>query len=700
MKIKRITLNNFRQYFDSVTIDLNTNSKQNIVLIGGKNGYGKTNFLLAIVWCLYGDKIVQIDENFKKEIQKETNYSKFMKQSLNWDSKNRGAEVFFVETYISGIDLGHFNKTMLNNESEIVIKREYNTRTMSESLSIINTENNVDIFKDDIDKLNFINDYIIPLDAAKFVFFDAEKIASWAELSTKEEGSVLNDALGKLLGLDIYENLKDDLKQYTNNLKKEGANINIKEQITNTENAIELNKNKIESIDIEIAQNETIIKELKDKIKQYNIFLNQNSNKETQTYNREELFLQKEKLEKKKDELGIRFSELSELIPLTMLAGKIEEVIEQISIQDKIRLSNEVNLETRKNLDKFVEKLFNQPPEPNDGSMSFKNKVFYSEKAKNLLNDIFLLNDDTTIVDYEIDLNNSDKDLIFKTSEVLKHQSKELIESTIDGFNSVQLEIQEIDKKIKMIDADMQDEIVLEYLTKKEETERKLEKLIASNGGFDNQKDKLLKDNIRLNQKYKTLLQRINVTQQRKKKLEEANKYIEVIQSFIVSQKKEKKNALEKNILNEMQKLMHKLQGNGNMFISETKVEILPDNSGLKVTLYDEEGNETPKESLSQGEKQIYISSLVKAILQEAIQNFPIFIDTPLGRLDDEHIKNILLYYYPDLSEQVVVLATNNEITPKRYKDIQAYVSKAYLLKNINNKSSFQTGYFHSYDQI
>ena len=698
MKINRITLNNFRQYFDSLTIDLNTNSKQNIVLIGGKNGYGKTNFLLSIVWCLYGEKIVQIDENFKKEIQKETNYSKFMKQSLNWDAKNNGVEIFSVETYLSGINFSHFNKAMLNNESEIVIKREYNTRTMSEFLSIINTENNEDIFKDDIDKLNFINDYIIPLDAAKFVFFDAEKIASWAELSTKEEGSVLNDALGKLLGLDIYENLKDDLKQYTNNLKKEGANINIKEQITNTENAIELNKNKIESIDIEVAQNETIIKELKDKIKQYHIFLNQNSNKETQTYNREELFLQKEKFEKKKDELGIRFSELSELIPLTMLAGKIEEVIEQLSVQDKILLSNEVNLETRKNIDKFVEKLFNQPPEPNDGSMSFKNKVFYSEKAQNLLNDIFLPNDDVTIVDYEIDLNNAEKDLIFKTSEILKHQSKELIESTIDEFNSIQLEIQEIDKKIKMIDADMQDEIVLEYLTKKEEAERKLEKVIASNGGFDNQKDKLLKDNIRLNQKYQTLLQRINVTQQRKNKLEEANKYIEVLQSFIVSQKKVKKNALEKNILNEMQKLMRKLQGNRNMFIAETKVEILPDDSGLKVTLYDEDGNEKPKESLSQGEKQIYISSLVKAILQEAIQNFPIFIDTPLGRLDDEHIKNILLYYYPDLSEQVVILATNNEITPKRYRDIKTYVSKAYLLKNTNNKSSFQTGYFQSYE--
>lgn len=698
MKIKNITLTNFRQYFDTVTIDLTTNSEQNIVLIGGKNGYGKTNFLLSIVWCLYGEKIIQIDQNFKREIQKEKNYSKFMRQSLNWDAKNNGTEVFSVETTISGIDLSHFKNAGIYDKGEVTIKREYNIQTLTESLSIINIDNQVELFKDDIDKINFINDYIIPLEAAKFVFFDAEKIASWAELSTKEEGSVLNDALGKLLGLDIYDNLKDDLKQYTNNLKKEGANVNIKEQITNTEDAIDLNKKTIENIEEEIAQNEKTIKELKEKIKQYQIYLNQNSNKETQTYDREELYLQKEKLKEKENELSIRFSELSELIPLTMLAGKIEEVIEQLSLQDKKLLNNELNSETRRNLEKFVEKLFNQPPEPNDGSISFKNKVFYSEKAQNLLNDIFLKNDEVNILDYEIDLSNADKDLIFETSKILKQQSKELIEKTIDEFNSIQLDIQEIEKKIKQIDADMQDEIVLEYLTRKEEIERKLEKAFASNGGFENQKDKLLKDNSRLNQKYQNLLQKINITKHSKKKLEEANKYIEVIQLFILNQKKLKKNALEKNILNEMQKLMHKLQESENMFIAETKVEILPDDAGLKVTLYDEDGNEKPKESLSQGEKQIYISSLIKAILQEAIQNFPIFIDTPLGRLDDEHIKNILLYYYPDLSEQVVILATNNEITPKRYKDIQKHISKAYLLKNINNKSSFQTGYFQSYE--
>jgi DNA sulfur modification protein DndD len=95
MKINKILMNNFRQYYGNVSIDLNTTDEKNIVLIGGKNGFGKTNFLMAIVWCFYGQKIIQIDESFKREVQKESNYDKFIKQSLNWDSKKKET-IFFL----------------------------------------------------------------------------------------------------------------------------------------------------------------------------------------------------------------------------------------------------------------------------------------------------------------------------------------------------------------------------------------------------------------------------------------------------------------------------------------------------------------------------------------------------------------------------------------------------------------------------
>lgn len=694
MKISKIILDNFRQYYGMVEIDLQTQDNQNIVLIGGKNGFGKTNFLISIVWCLYGEKITQIDESFKREVQKETNYQKFIKQSLNWASIDENNTDFSVEIQFEEID---YPANLKVSDRKIVIKRVFDTSKIEEKLLILNSEGE-ELFIELEDKISFINDYLIPLEAAKFVFFDAEKIASWAELSTKDEGNVLNDALGKLLGLDLYENLKEDISAYSNNLKKEGANTNIKEQIINAEKAVELNKGKIEDIDLKSALNDSNIKELKDKIKEYQNFLNKNSRKETTSLNREELYGELTTLQAKKEELEKRFNELSELAPLAILGGKIEEVLEQLDLQEESISDIENNEVVKKKLDNFIEKLFNQPPEPEDGSMSFKNKIFYSDKAQSLLNELFEVNESNKKLDFELDLSNADKELIFKTSEILKQQSRELFESTISEFNSVQIAIAEKDKQIKMIDSDLEDETILETVTLKDEAERKLEKIIAENGALENQKDKLLKDNVRLNQQYNILLQKSSGNQLIKDKIAEAKKYILSLQTFIDNQKRLKKEALANNLLAELQKLMHKMQHKDSSFIEDSRIDILPDGKGLKISILDSEGNEIPKESFSTGEKQIYISCLIKAILSESIQNFPIFIDTPLGRLDHEHIENILNNYYPDLSSQVVLLATNNEITPRRFKSISDKVSKSYLIVNENNKSNFKPGYFQSYE--
>jgi len=253
MKFSNIEINNFRQYHNSVNVDLETNDEKNIIIIGGLNGYGKTNFLLSIVWCLFGDKISQIDENFKKEIQKEKNYSSFMQQSINWTAKKENKTKFSVSIKISEIELPEL-KTLNSNTDSILIKRTFDVSSMNESLSIIDIASNLEVFDDESDKINFINDYIIPIDAAKFVFFDAEKIAEIANLSIKDEGSFINDALGKILGLDTYETLIEDIEFHINSLKKEGASKNLQEQIINNEKAIEIYEDQINNLEEENAE--------------------------------------------------------------------------------------------------------------------------------------------------------------------------------------------------------------------------------------------------------------------------------------------------------------------------------------------------------------------------------------------------------------------------------------------------------------
>lgn len=699
MKLSNIEINNFRQYYNAVNIDLSTNNDQNIVVIGGRNGYGKTNFLLSIVWCLYGEKISQIDGNFKKEIQKEKNYSSFMQQSINWTAKKENKDTFSVSIVVSEIELPELKKLNSNSES-VIITRTFNVTSMSEILSISDPNSKMEIFDDEADKINFINDYIIPIDAAKFVFFDAEKISEIANLSIKEEGSFINDALGKILGLDTYDTLIEDIEFYINALKKEGATKNLQEQIVDKEKAIELSNIDIEKLEEENAEKLKEIDDLKKTIRQYDNLISQHSKKGNSTFDRESVLSEIEKLKIKELELSVRFNELSEIIPLAILTGKLEEVSEQLEIQEQNTLSQNSSKENSEKIENFIELLFNKPPEPENSTLSFKDKLFYYDKAKNLGSELFSSSGDYQELEFEHDLNNSEKSLIYDAINLVSSQSKDLFETAIEEFNKTRIELVELNKTLSKVDADLEDELILDYTSKKDTADYNITENNRKIGENNQQINKLKGDIIRLNQQLSVLVKKVDVNAQNKLKIKESQKYIDVLNSFLEEQKNKHKDSLEKSILSELKILMHKLgsEENSNKFIEDVKVTILASGQGMKISLLDQDDNEIRKESLSSGEKQIYISCLIKAILNESIQSLPIFIDTPLGRLDEEHRDNITKKYYPALSEQVVLFSTNSEITPKRYKDISANISKSYLLFNDGANTNLKPGYFQSYE--
>ncbi|GAL89531.1 DNA sulfur modification protein DndD [Jejuia pallidilutea] len=699
MKFSNIKINNFRQYYNTVNIDLTTDTDQNIVVIGGRNGYGKTNFLLSIVWCLYGEKISQIDDNFKKEIQKEKNYSSFMQQSINWTAKKENKDTFSVSIEVSEIELPDLNKLNTNSDS-VIITRTFNVTSMNETLSISDTNSSMEIFDDDSDKINFINDYIIPIDAAKFVFFDAEKISEIANLSIKEEGSFINDALGKILGLDTYDTLIEDIEFYINALKKEGATKNLQEQIVDKEKAIELSEIDIEKFEEENAEKLKEIDDLKKTIRQYDNLISQHSKQGNSTFDRDSILSEIKKLKAKEFELSERFNELSEIIPLAILTGKLEEVSEHLEIQDKNTISQNSSKENSEKIENFIELLFNKPPEPENSTMSFKDKLFYYDKAKNLGSELFASNGDYQDLEFEHDLNNSEKSLIYDAINLVSSQSKDLFETTIEEFNKTRIKLSELNKTLSKVDADMEDELILDYSSKKETADYNITENNRKIGENNQQINKLKGDIVRLNQQLSVLVKKVDVNAQNKIKIKESQKYIDVLNLFLEEQKNKHKDSLEKTILSELKILMHKLgsEENSSKFIEDVKVTILASGQGMKITLLDQDDNEIRKESLSSGEKQIYISCLIKAILNESIQSLPIFIDTPLGRLDEEHRDNITKKYYPALSEQVVLFSTNSEITPKRHKDISANISKSYLLFNDGANTNLKTGYFQGYE--
>ena len=256
----------------------------------------------------------------------------------------------------------------------------------------------------------------------------------------------------------------------------------------------------------------------------------------------------------------------------------------------------------------------------------------------------------------------------------------------------------ELMKILSKIDADLVDDIVLDDLAKKETAENKTTEYNRKIGENTQQINKVKKDITRFNQELVTLRSKVEINAQNKLKIKETEKYIDTLNTFLEEQKSRHKDSLEKTILIELKTLMHKLSSeeNNSKFIEDVKVTILASGQGMKITLLDQDDNEIRKESLSSGEKQIYISCLIKAILNESIQSLPIFIDTPLGRLDEEHRDSITKKYYPTLSEQVVLFSTNSEITPKRFKDISENIAQSYLLVNDGANTNLKSGYFNT----
>ncbi len=86
--------------------------------------------------------------------------------------------------------------------------------------------------------------------------------------------------------------------------------------------------------------------------------------------------------------------------------------------------------------------------------------------------------------------------------------------------------------------------------------------------------------------------------------------------------------------------------------------------------------------SLSAGLKQLAATALLWAMKDVSGLDFPVVIDTPLGRIDRENQNNLLQHYYPNISSQVVVLPTNSEIDGHKLTLLQGHVAAHFLIEN------------------
>lgn len=680
MIIKSIELNNFRIYRGVNKIDLTPNGERNIIIVSGNNGYGKTTFLMSLVWCLYGKNMEKVDELYKKEIDEKGSYSKYIGNSLNSSAAQEGETRFSVAVTFTDVEIPNTTCT------EITLIRSYDRATStSDELKILIDGKESDLFNDKDEEEMFIRDYILPIEIAKFFFFDAEKIVSFAQVNTPKQRAELSQAYSQVLGIQKYVELKSELEKLQDDYRRESAQPKDKKEFNELLAAIATDEEYITDCDKQISENQDKVSLLKYECNE----LQEKLIREGDLMSIEKLNELKEKQEQLKNEVSDAQEGLKDLynyIPfglagniLSLLAGQLKE--EKAYKQNKLQLEGveEKTDDILNDLDK-ARSNFN-------GHIDIKIRNFYESEIKKLIlrhfyNDFdiekyksFQMLHDFTDIQYDDFLN-----LVSKIKE-----SQSLFENLSNKYSKAKAELYSIEKKIREAEKNAESEYIQSLRRKRDTLDGEItgiqEDIARLNVQIEQKKEEIKT----AKQKKEILSKKIDVSAKNKAVDDEATALIHTIQKFLLRFKDEKKKALEKRLQDKLTSFLHKKD-----LVNNVVVDIQGNGEDVDINLFDVNNRKIDKGILSMGERQMFASALLGALVEETGLDFPVFIDSPMQKFDINHSQNILTKFYPNVSKQVILFPLlMKELTEDEYTLIEQYVNKAYLIGNEKSGSRF-----------
>ena len=123
--------------------------------------------------------------------------------------------------------------------------------------------------------------------------------------------------------------------------------------------------------------------------------------------------------------------------------------------------------------------------------------------------------------------------------------------------------------------------------------------------------------------------------------------------------------------------------------------KIVMEADSLAIKYLSEEGKEVTQDSLSAGEQQLMVISILWALAICSKKKLPVIIDTPLSRLDSLHRTALINTYFPNAGEQTIILSTDSEIDSTYYGLMKENVGDEFTLKydEKTKSTSIERGY-------
>ena len=693
MRIRSITLTNYRLYNGVNSVLFNEVDGRNIYLISGENGFGKTTFLHSLLWCLYGRLMTDIDDSVRKEIANKGGYNTFLKSNLNIIARQKLDQL--PQGVVSKIKRSGytFDNERVKADAVYSVSIDFSdvfipsipcdSLRITRSYDSIQDQENVEIYIDG--KLNelskeigsevFINDFILNKDIARFFFFDSEKIVALAETNTLEERRKLNSAYNEVLGVKKYEDLKRNLENLRLRFRKKSNDIAGRTKLTSLIEQQATLKNLYDQKEKEMLELENQLDDLNTENERLQVELLREGNNVTI----EELRRQEEvvRTTKEKDaEYKNKLKQFLEYAPFAIAGGLLFKTKKQVEhdYQATLAKSNVLNQNAL---------LLHISQDINETIDSFEGIRFWTEEFKQRIESVLSKYVGVESTEEQlITLSETDcKEFIAVFTNITTTYKAEF-EHLADDYKKNKQVLERASKRIANMHSNENDSVIKSIRSKKNEVEKQI-------ADVESQIRKLVEDRAIASRDLATttkliteLSKTVSLDDNDVKKDSVAEALITELDTFLASLKQEKKTSLERRIKTSMNSLMHKEN-----FIGSVNVNITDE--AMDIDLLSTSGEIIRKDSLSKGEQQLYATSLLKALVDESGLSFPVFIDSPLQKFDKSHSNKIITEFYPTISKQVVLFPLlHKELTESELEIMKPLVNATYLIKN-NNTHSF-----------
>lgn len=697
MRINRIVLYNFGPYEGLNEFDIEKQaSTGNIVLIGGKNGAGKTTLFSAIRMSLYG---------YREGGYQSANsyYMRKVKKLINDKAKREERTESYVEVEFSIVHGSEINI--------YIIKRGWEINNNEVSENILIRKNGEQLYGDEINDFENYLLNVLPPELFDLYFFDGEKITEFF----MEDGSNsrIKNAFLILCGYDNFEIMYRNFKRIGIGNKANGEVIR---RYTESRDKLVQAEKIFEKVNYEIEEKKQEITGVKSEIKEIERRYRNKGGVTMEEWNDKFLQLKKEEQYREQQNEWIKKA-ANDIIPFLILKGKIEELANILEKEDAtyekkalkkmcVQILNEAatNLKTTAGLDASIIKALLKETE-NIISSSGTEKIILglSFEEKRLLS-AQLYN-----------LRQLEKDSVLENRAEIRasiERSKE-IRNTIENssVNTVQIYFAQKEELLRR-QAKLTDELngLIEY-TKNVEIDLEIQKEAykRESRALD---EELKKDSLSgMTSKAILLLQNLqeklfsaqiskveNIFMQKINELARKTNFIDAIridEDFNVHLFKKVKLSTD-----ELYQILSRYDEESYIkefgkyhwgfllqrFKARDRKELLKKINAKRQKV--EIDYEIDKAILSNGEKQVYIMTLYWSIMKLCRQEIPFIIDTPFARIDSEHRSNITEKFFNDLSGQVFIFSTNEEIVGNHLDIIKDNIQATFLLENTENEKT------------